>query len=61
MSESVTSLVAALETEEALRIKNRIAQGLVDRKWPVPEDMRTTCQQALPDDFRLDGAHIVRR
>ena len=61
MPDSVTSLVAALETEEGLRIKNRIAQGLVDRKWPVPEDMLSTCQQALPDDFRLDGPHIVRR
>jgi HEAT repeat protein len=61
MPESVTSLVAALETEEGLRIKNRIAQGLLDRKWPVPEDMLATCKVALPDDFRLDGALIVRR
>jgi HEAT repeat protein len=61
LPESVTSLVAALETEEALRIKNRIAQGLLDRKWPVPEEQLATCKQALPDDFRLDGPLIVRR
>ncbi len=61
MPESVTSLVAALETEEALRIKNRIAQGLVDRKWPVPEDMRPTCQAALPEDFKLTGSLLERR
>jgi HEAT repeat protein len=61
MAESVTSLVAALETEEALRIKNRIAQGLVDRKWPVPDDMLATCKQALPDDFKLSGSLIERR
>lgn len=61
MAESVTSLVAALETEEALRIKNRIAQGLAERKWPVPDDMLATCKQALPEDFHLDGALIVRR
>ena len=61
LSESAASLVAALETEESLRIKNRIAQGLVDRKWPVPADQIATCQQALPDDYRLDGAQIVRR
>jgi HEAT repeat protein len=59
--ESTTSLVAALETEEGLRIKNRIAQGLAERKWPVPDDMLTTCKQALPEDFRLDGNTIVRR
>jgi HEAT repeat protein len=61
LSESVTSLVAALETEEALRIKNRIAQGLVDRKWPVPDDMLATCKQALPDDFKLTSNLIERR
>ena len=61
MSESVTSLVAALETEEALRIKNRIAQGLVDRKWPVPQDMLTTCKAALPEDFKLTSNVIERR
>ncbi len=61
LAESVTSLVAALETEESLRIKNRIAQGLAERKWEVPADMHATCQAALPMDFRLEGALIVRR
>ena len=61
LPESTQSLVAALETEESLRIKNRIAQGLVDRAWPVPEEQLTTCKQALPPDYRLDGALIARR
>lgn len=61
LPESAASLVAALETEESLRIKNRIAQGLLDRKWPVPEEHLATCKQALPDDYRLDGSQIVRR
>ncbi len=59
--ESITSLVAALETEESLRIKNRIAQGLAEQKWAVPTDMLPTCRAALPGDFQLDGALIVRR
>jgi HEAT repeat protein len=58
---STPSLVAALETEESLRIKNRIAQGLVDRAWPVPEEQLGTCKQALPNDYRLDGSLIARR
>jgi HEAT repeat protein len=61
MPESATSLVAALETEEGLRIKNRIAQGLAERKWPVPADMLETCKAALPDDFKLSGDLITRR
>jgi HEAT repeat protein len=61
MEESVTSLVAALETEEGLRIKNRIAQGLAERKWQVPADMLDTCKAALPEDFKLSGNLIERR
>lgn len=61
LSESATSLVAALETEESLRIKNRIAQGLADRKWSVPDEQLTTCKQALPPGFGLDGSLIVAR
>jgi HEAT repeat protein len=61
LPESVTSLVAALETEESLRIKNRICQGLADRKWPVPAEQRGTTAQALPPDYRLDGVQIVKR
>jgi HEAT repeat protein len=61
MPESVTSLVAALETEESLRIKNRIAQGLVERKWEVPEEQRPTCKAALPDEFKLTSSVIERR
>jgi HEAT repeat protein len=61
LPESTPSLVAALETEESLRIKNRIAQGLLDRKWSVPEEQLATCKQALPADYRLDGALIARR
>jgi HEAT repeat protein len=61
LPESVASLVAALETEEALRIKNRIAQGLLDRKWEIPAEQLATFRQALPADFRLEGSQIVRR
>jgi len=61
LEESVTSLVAALETEESLRIKNRVAQGLLDRKWPVPEEQLGTCKQALPNEYALAGAQIVKR
>jgi HEAT repeat protein len=61
LEESRTSLVAALETEESLRIKNRICQGLVDRKWAIPEEQLATCKPALPDGYRLDGSLIAKR
>ena len=53
---SVASLVAALEDEESVRIRNSIAQGLAQKAWVVPEPLRATCSAGLPDSHRLsDG------
>jgi HEAT repeat protein len=57
---SVPALVAALEQEESLRVKNRLAQGLVDKGWSVGEDLRDTCQKSLPPGYRLSDG-VVRR
>lgn len=49
-------LVDALEEEESLRIKNRIARGLQERGWSVPEELAQRLQAALPPDYSLvDG------
>jgi len=58
MDDSVPALIAALEEEESLRVKNRIAQGLADRSWEIPEELRDTCKSALPPGFGLDGARV---
>jgi HEAT repeat protein len=58
--ESVPSLIAALEEEESLRVKNRIAQGLSERRWAIPDSLRGTCKQALPTDFALEGERVRR-
>jgi hypothetical protein len=57
----VPSLIAALEQEESLRVKNRIAQGLGERGWAVPEELAETCRKALPEDFSLAGDQVRRR
>ncbi len=53
--QSVPSLVAALEHEESLRVKNRIAQGLAERQWPIGADQRSSCETSLPPGYRLVG------
>ncbi|GMV16014.1 MAG: HEAT repeat domain-containing protein [Polyangiaceae bacterium] len=58
MEESVPALVAALEEEESLRVKNRIAQGLADRDWSVPEELREVCERSLPPGFSRAGDKI---
>ena len=55
---SVAALVAALENEESLRIKNRIARGLEEAGWSVPDELVAACQKGLPDGFRLDGGRV---
>lgn len=57
--QSVASLVAALEHEESLRVKNRIAQGLAERQWPIPTVQCATCETALPPGYGLVG-DVVR-
>lgn len=52
---SVEALLAALEDEESLRVKNRISRLMVERKWKVPADQREATAQALPPGFELDG------
>lgn len=57
--ESVPALVEQLSTEESRRIKNRIAQGLAEKGWRIPEEQGATCKSALPPGYRLvDG--VVR-
>jgi hypothetical protein len=56
---SVPPLVEALEQEESLRVKNRIAAGLVEKRWEVAEELRERLRKALPPSFVLDGS-VVR-
>lgn len=60
-SASVEALIAALDDEESLRIKNKIAQGLADQGWQVPEELIEAAQQALPDGFSIRGGKVVAR
>jgi hypothetical protein len=57
---AVGMLVEALLEEESLRVKNRIAGGLEQRGWDVPEAARAACKEALPDGFVLAGTKLRR-
>lgn len=59
--ESIVPLVEALAQEESLRIRNRIAQGLAERKYAVPSELSGACAEALPDDYRLERGVVVRQ
>jgi HEAT repeat protein len=57
---SVPALVVALAEEESLRVKNRIATGLVEKGWKIPADLASRCREALPPNFSLDGERLRR-
>lgn len=60
-SESAPALVEQLGADESLRVKNRIAQGLADKAWELPEDLRGSVASALPPNFLLEGGVVRKR
>jgi hypothetical protein len=56
--ESAASLIAALEEEESLRVKNRLAQNFVDLGWEVPDELLETAKKHLPPGYRVDGKRV---
>lgn len=59
-AEAARPMIDAYLREEAVRTKNRIAEGLAAQAWPVPEELREKLDGALPRGFDVvDG--VVRR
>jgi HEAT repeat protein len=57
---SVVALIAQLQEEESLRVKNRLAQGLADKGWAIPEELMEACRSSLPDKYRVANGKIQR-
>jgi hypothetical protein len=56
---AVPALVNLLATEESVRVRARIAEGLAARGWAVPEPERHAVRRALPASFSLDASGRV--
>jgi len=57
---SVTALMRALISEESVRIKNRIAEGMLAREWVCPAELSNDIMNALPTGYALREG-IVRK
>jgi HEAT repeat protein len=57
---SVTPLLQTLAEEESLRVKNRIATGLADKAWKIPDELAGRCREGLPRGYTLDGSVVKR-
>jgi HEAT repeat protein len=60
-AEVLTALLKLLLDEESVRVRGRVAEGLVTRRWPVPESDRAALRQVLPSAYALDGAGRVTK
>jgi len=58
---AAAALASALIDQESFRVKNKIAEGLLLRAWPVPEDKRDAMRNALPPGYNLDGEGRVKK
>lgn len=47
--ESVPAIVRMLSTEESVRVKNKVAEGLMQRGWLIPAEQRDAMRAALRD------------
>jgi len=59
--ESAAPLARTFVTEESVRVKNRLAEGLVARGWAIPADARAGVPEALPASFQLDAQGKIKR
>lgn len=60
---SVPALVSMLESEESVRVKNKVGEGLSQRGWKVPSELREKAAAALrdTDQYTVDkSGNVVR-
>jgi len=57
---SVPALIATLDGEESLRVKNRIAQGLMERAFSIPAELADACRKGLPTGYTLRGERVEK-
>jgi HEAT repeat protein len=55
----IAPLCHTLVEEESVRVKNRIAEGLASRQWPVSEELVKEVGEALPGGYALHG-NLIR-
>jgi hypothetical protein len=57
--ESAGPLVDALAEEESLRVKNRIARGLEQSGWELPEAIAKRTEAALPPGYAVRNNRVI--
>lgn len=60
-AEAIGPLLAMLLDEESMRVRAKVADGLAQLGWTIPEDQRGDVRKMLPPQFSVDGAGAVMK
>lgn len=59
--ESLQPLLRLLLEEESMRIRTKIADGIMTCGWEIPDDQRDSVRKALPPEFGINGAGLITK
>lgn len=60
-AESLDSLIEAMREEESLRVKNRIASGIVEKAWSVSGEQEAALRASCPSGFKVQAGVLSGR
>jgi hypothetical protein len=60
---SLAALVSMVENEESVRIMNKVCDGIMDKGWAIPADLRAAWDEGTRDvyEYRTDSAGRVNK
>lgn len=59
--ESLAALLALVLDEESVRIRTKVADGLIALGWEIPDEQRDPVRKVLPPQFGIDGGGAVTK
>lgn len=60
-SQSLPALIALLLDEESVRVRTKVADGIANLGWEIPDDQRDAVRKVLPPQFGVNGSGVVTK
>ena len=58
-AEALDKLLSLMLEEESVRVRSKLADGLAELGWEIPDDRRDAVRKVLPPQYGIDGAGLV--
>jgi HEAT repeat protein len=59
--EALGPLITLMLDEESVRVRTKIADGLAELGWEIPDDQRDPVRKVLPPQFTVDGSGLIKK